>query len=60
MAPDHNERITTLERKVRKLEDWQIKIALIVTAGTVIVGLVVGWFVKYSLDKMAAQLLNGR
>ena len=56
---DHEAKLIDHETRIGKLEKWQIKIAVIVTAGAIIIGAITVWFVNYSLNKVADRILGG-
>ena len=56
---NHDEMLQNHEKRIWKLERWQIKIAIIITGASIIVGAIVIWTVNYSLNKIADKILGG-
>ena len=55
----HEKRIENLEKKVEKLERWQIKIAVYGSIAYVVISAVVIWLVTWSLNRLAERLIGG-
>ena len=55
----HKERIESLEKRVDKLEKWQIKIAVYCTIAYVVLSTVVFWLVTWGLNRLADKLFGG-
>ena len=55
----HDEALEDHEKRIWKLEKWQIKIAVIVSTGAVIVTGLALWFITYSMNRIADRILGG-
>jgi len=45
--------------RIDRLERWQIKVALIIAGGAVIITALAIWFINWSMDRMVERFIGG-
>jgi len=59
MVTTHEKRIRDLERRVLRLEKWQIKIAVYCSIAYLVLSTIIIWLITWSLNRLAEKLLGG-